>query len=136
VAAALFTLPAAAAHAARIGSISAIGCSEKPRSVFLLLALLRPRSMSTVWSLSGEKRTTVRRVKIDLDDPFLPLDTRIYSERGIAEPTDGVNRRAHPSEAPVHFLPRMAVRPFARGRSNSRNFGKPAGEVLGALTIH
>ena len=36
----------------------------------LFVAHLRPRSMSTVWALSGVKRTKLRRGKIDVHDPY------------------------------------------------------------------
>jgi hypothetical protein len=40
------------------------------------MALLRPRSMSAVWSRSGVKRTKLRRVKIDVHDPNQNLAIR------------------------------------------------------------
>jgi hypothetical protein len=49
------------------------------------MALLQSHSMSTVWLLSGVKRTKPRRVKIDVHDPqryFATIDCRIAKGSG------------------------------------------------------
>ena len=79
-------------------------------------------AMSAFATVIGSRR---RKRQTTLVTHFCHWTRRFVASAGHRGAQDGVDRRAHSSEAPVLFLPRIAVRPFARGRSKSRIW--PAG---------